>query len=135
MDREDQRADLIAQIHDVAVDSGVWSTVVDRLADVLDARVGQISTFDAQTGTVIHIAPRTILEVLHDYAARWSHQNPLIEPAKRLPTGSVFTDHDLMLRERFGRTAIYRDFFAPHGLHESIGTTLTNDEADWAADR
>ena len=89
MDREDQRADLVALIHNAAVDSGVWLTVVHRLADVLRAQVGQISTFDAQTGTITHIKPRMTPEALHDYAGRWRYRNPLIAPARRRPTGSV----------------------------------------------
>jgi DNA-binding CsgD family transcriptional regulator/GAF domain-containing protein len=133
VDRTDSRADLIGLIYEAALDRTLWPLVINRLTDLVGAQVGQISTFDLRTCTGANIAPRMPPEAISEYDSHWVHQNPLIGRAKHVPTGRIFTTHDIIRRESFARTAIYNEFFAPHGIHESIGAPLLMDEATWAA--
>jgi DNA-binding CsgD family transcriptional regulator len=133
MDRADRRAELIGLIYEAALDRALWSAVINRLTDLVGAQVGQISTFDVRTRASANMAPRMPPEAISEYDGHWVHQNPLIERGKRMQTGRIFTGRDLMPRESFARTAIYNEFFAPHGMHEGIGAALLMGKEAWAA--
>lgn len=132
MGRADQRAALIGLIYEAALDHKLWPSAIDRLTDLIGARVGQISTFDVYTRTSATIAPRISPEAISEYDTHWVHQNPRVERGKHVPTGCIFTGDDLIPRESFARTPIHNGFFAPRGLHESIGAKLVGDETGWA---
>jgi DNA-binding CsgD family transcriptional regulator len=132
MNRTDQCAKLIELIYEAALDQTLWSSVIDGLTDLVGAQIGQISTFDLRTHSAADIAPRMPPEALSEYVSYWVHQNPLIERAAHLQTGQIFSIHDLIPHDSFARTAIYNGFFAPHGLHERIGSILLRGKADWA---
>jgi DNA-binding CsgD family transcriptional regulator len=123
----DERTELIGLIYEAALDRRVWPLVADRLADLMGAAACQISTHDVRTGAVVEVAPRVPPEALALYGNSWVHHNPLIAAGRRMPVGSVFSNHDLVPKDDFARTAIYNEFFAPLELDEAIGGTLAVD--------
>jgi DNA-binding CsgD family transcriptional regulator len=127
MGRQEEYAELIGLIYEAALDRRVWPLVADRLADFMGAGACQISTHDTRTGTVAEVAPRVPREALVNYANHWVHQNPLIAAGRRMPIGSVFSNHDLVRKDDFARTEIYNEFFSPLELDEGIGGSLAVD--------
>ncbi len=123
----DERTELIGLIYEAALDRRVWPLVADRLADLMGAAACQITTHDVRTGAVVEVAPRVPPEALALYGNSWAHHNPLIAAGRRMPVGSVFSNHDLVPKDDFARTAIYNEFFAPLELDEAIGGTLAVD--------
>lgn len=124
MDQKDARNELIGLIYEAALDRSVWPLVADRLADLMHAKVGQISCYDISTQTSLDVSPRLPPEALHSYADHWVHRNPLIARGQRKLVGEVFSLHDLMPKSEFVRTEIYNEFFAPLALEEGLGAAL-----------
>jgi len=129
----DERAELIGLIYEAAVDSKVWPLVMDRLADLIGARIAQVSTFDVKARLATNIAPRVPPEAARGYDDHWVHHNPLIAAGLSKPVGEVLSIHDLVPKTEFVRTAIYNEFFAPLGMEERLGAALMNDGSHWAA--
>jgi DNA-binding CsgD family transcriptional regulator len=127
MDQTDARNELIGLIYEAVLDRSVWPLVADRLADLIHAKVGQISCYDISTQTGLDVSPRVPPEALHSYADHWVHRNPLIARGQRKLVGEVFSLHDLMPKSEFVRTEIYNEFFAPLALEEGLGAALVTE--------
>ncbi len=128
----DDRAALIELIYDAALDPALWPVVLNRLTDLVGGHVGQISTLSLATGTFVDNSPRMPPEALFDYACHWVRRNPYIPRADHMRTGVVYHNYDVISREALRRTAIYHEFFAPHGLEQGIAVKLLADEAGQA---
>jgi DNA-binding CsgD family transcriptional regulator len=133
MYQTNERVELIGLMYEAALDRSVWPIVADRLADLMGATVGQISSYDATTGAADEIAPRIPPEATGRYLNHWVHHNPLVEAGLRRPVGKVFTNRDLVPKPEFARTAIHNEFFAPLELDEAIGAKLIADDTFWAS--
>ncbi len=129
----DERVALIELVYEAALDRHVWPKVADRLADLTDATICQISTYDGVARTATDIAPRMPPEALRSYEDHWVYHNPLIAIGRRKPIGLVLSIYDLMPRRELVQTSIYGEFFLPLGLEEKIGAKLMDDGSSWAA--
>ena len=127
MRQSNERVRLLELIYEAALEPGLWPQVVNCLADVTGATVGQLGSHDSRTLEFTDIAPRVSPEAARSYADYWVYHNPLIEPTLRLPIGSVVSFETVMPRSELARTAIYNEFFAPNELVETLGTPLLAD--------
>jgi DNA-binding CsgD family transcriptional regulator len=126
-------AELLGLIYEAARDQNIWPLVTERLADLTNAEVCQLSMFDLVAQASVNIETRLPSDAVRHYANYWVHHNPLIKPGLRHPVGKVLSMYDLVPKEELIRTPIYNEFFAPLRLEEKLGALLVNDQSRWAA--
>jgi DNA-binding CsgD family transcriptional regulator len=127
MREHDARLDVLGLVYEAALDQSLWPKVLDQIADLAEASVGQIGSFDAYTLKEKNIAPRLSPDVLSNYTQNWANKNPFLEKTVIFPAGNVFAFDDVLPNSGLKKTEIYHEFFQPNGLEESLGVVLTQD--------
>lgn len=122
---DDARVDrLIADIHAM-----VFATPIDQFKEAgLQALRGAIGfdaglwgTGEADAGRIYSIATVDYpLDRLLAYASQWQEQD-FVRAAAVANPGRAFRNEDVMAREAYCETAIYRDYSGPAGIEHALG--------------
>src|ERR1700740_3271258 len=112
-------SDVIEQIYQAALEPRSWSELTNHIADLLHAGVGVLTSFDRQTLTTQHIAPRVAPEWLRLYRGRWVGRNPMMSNAVKLPVGTISTVEQVISREQLESTDLYREWLEPQGMEHA----------------
>ncbi len=114
--------DLIAAIYDAGVDFGQWPTVLDRLAEILEASAGCLVTQSLATTKGKMLVVRVDPEFGQLYDDYYCSKNLLPYRAAKPPLGACLTDRMLIRPEEFFRTEFFNDYMKPWGFHSVLKT-------------
>jgi len=123
-------ARLTGLIYETVHASSRWPRVLKAMADTLNAKSGLIRTLDLRSGHSVldrhtyNLDP----ELQTEYQASLVGEDPYVHALKRLPTGRMVTNEDLVHLDRLCKTPYYRDYLAPQENHFIVGGFVEQDE-------
>lgn len=127
-------AELVSTIYDAAVDPSVWPHFLGRLCDALHAAYGIFFFRDANESSVDVIdSARFDPAMLADYTSYWHREDIYLAHARNFRSGSVLISSRLVPAEQADRTAFVKEFMAPGGSKEFVGSVVAG--ADSAGTR
>lgn len=105
--------DLIALIYEAAFAGELWPSVLDQIAERINARHIFLGIHDIARGAE-SIAPRTDPDHLRDYNEHWVEKNPCVAAMISAPVGRVFhTPGEVSDGEAYRRSEIYNEWCRP----------------------
>lgn len=114
---------LIGAVYDAALDSALWPRVQDALGDAVNSSLGVLFFNDVSTNQAsIALHPNWDPSEIERYERDYAVSNPLTLDALRQPLGSVRSDTMLPDYERYRRSAVYNEFFAPNDAQHMLGS-------------
>lgn len=130
-----ENADLLDQIYAVAIEPDGWTTVIERLADLVvgsSAWLSQISYVDGSGARLEDATARVDPAWKTDFIEHFAGCNPLNNvrnPGEfaRAWTPRILTDEDVMAKADLVRTEYYNDYMRPHGTHSVMMIRLAID--------
>jgi DNA-binding CsgD family transcriptional regulator/PAS domain-containing protein len=114
--------ELIGRIYDTAIDPQTWPATLNCIADITNANVAMIGSFNSTTREFTAISPRQDPERLEHYARHWACRNPLRQRAARVPVGVILVPEMLMPRDDYVRSDFFNEWMRPQGLEAALGT-------------
>jgi DNA-binding CsgD family transcriptional regulator/PAS domain-containing protein len=132
---EDGLLDLISE---ASVDPGLWTSVVERLADLAGSGNGFISRLNIKTGMGVAQTARLDPALLQSYLDYYGSINMLQiveddDSYRKNWRPIVLTDEDIVDRDLLIRSEYYNDFMKPAGAHSSMMIRLALEGDDIAA--
>jgi DNA-binding CsgD family transcriptional regulator/PAS domain-containing protein len=112
---EDSLIDLLETIGEAALDPGLWSLVLIRLADSLGAGQVAMASLDDRTKTFASIVPRTDPADVARYESHWAFHNPAWTRSTVVPVGKTFSLDSLIGQKVFTKTPIFNEWWQPAG--------------------
>jgi DNA-binding CsgD family transcriptional regulator len=125
---------IIDAIYEAGAMPYLWPSLLDRLADLVGARGGNI--IHARTGGMIRRASSPSIEAITiEFAAQgWDVQNSRLDRyLARPPYAGFLTDSDLHSEEELRTLPIYTDFLIPHDAAAGAATLIRGAADDTVA--
>jgi hypothetical protein len=97
---------LVDLIYEAVLDSGIWPTVLLKLADAVGAAQIAMPSFDWGSNIFTTVAPRFDPDLLTSYKEYWAFQEPIVPRARRRPVGEIYALDNLMPRDEFAATPV-----------------------------
>jgi DNA-binding CsgD family transcriptional regulator len=116
--------ELIGRIYDTAIDPQIWPTTLNCIADIANASVAMIGSFDSVTREFTAISPRQDPDRLQYYARHWANCNPLRQRSVTVPAGTILVPEMLMPSDDYFRSDFFNEWMRPEGLEAALGTNL-----------
>jgi DNA-binding CsgD family transcriptional regulator len=121
-------SDFLDLVYEAAIDPAVWTSVLERFADMTGGDAGwlsQLSTEDGSGGSEADPMARVAPEWPRLYVEHFAQCNPLHhvdDPRSymRQWTPRILTDEDWMPKEELVQTEYYNDFMKPGDVHSSL---------------
>lgn len=122
--------DLIDLTYEAATDPELWVTVMERLADLLDADGALLSKFDLVTGEGSGLIARVDPAMPAVYRRDYFDKNVLnnvsdIDDYLRNWTPKVITDEDWISKDDLVRSDYYNGFLKPQDIHSVLMIRLS----------
>jgi DNA-binding CsgD family transcriptional regulator len=116
---------LVGDIYDAALDSSLWSGVLEKICKFIPGVYGNIWIQDANNRFANSIFTWGIdPEFFKSYLEKYGKINPAFPAAFFNEVGAVFSSFNFVGGEQFYRTRFYKEWVAPQGLDDSIGAVL-----------
>ena len=119
---------LIGRIYECAVDPSQWDDTLAQLIALLsppDWDVAMLVWESAAPPSGRFVASAGVNPMVRDiYSQLYAGRNPWSDAILRQPTGRVVDTLDLLSREQFIESAIYRDFFKTWDLEQALAVVL-----------
>jgi DNA-binding CsgD family transcriptional regulator len=126
---EEQLIALIDLIYEAALDVDLWPNVLEKIADTTGTVQAWIASADRQASVVTAIAPRVDPTTLTLWSSCWALWDPFFTRAMVRPCGEIYTLDDLMSREEFTATAVFKELLQPANCSfATAGSTLIAEE-------
>jgi DNA-binding CsgD family transcriptional regulator len=118
-------AELIGDIYDASLDPERWPNVLEASCTFLRGMAASLGAFDSQRAdlnlmTLWGYDPAA----LQIFMERYMRNHPLIPASMRTKIGDVMSIDDAMPYDEFIETALYREFYRPLGIVDTIQATL-----------
>ena len=128
IDAENMALSLIERLYGGILDDADWIGFLRALRDVLHCRSATLLTH----GNTPHMTPIVLYSdpdqaLLNEYNAWYADRNPLVEEGTRrgiLALGRLACSLEVIPRDRWVKTEIYNDYFAPQGIDYCYGMTI-----------
>ena len=116
---------LVADIYDAALDSSMWSSVLQKLCGFVPGACGNIFVQDAtnQYANSVFVWGYEP-EYFDSYLATYAKINPFFPTIFFQEVGEVFSVLDIMPRGQFERTRMYQEWVRPQGQLDNVGAIL-----------
>jgi DNA-binding CsgD family transcriptional regulator len=129
MQRFDEN-DLIGLAYEAATDPALWVSVMETLADLIDAGGALLSQFDLVTGEGLGVIARVDPEMPAIYRRDFADKNVLnnvsdLDDYLRTWSPTVITDEDWMPKAELVRSDYYNGFLKPQDIHSVLMIRLT----------
>ena len=121
---QEELSSLIGQIYEASVNPSDWGSVVDAVADWLNASIANISRFDLSTQQTTNLAPRVSPELHRSFEQRFASQNPFLQPASQMPVAKVFSMEECLPRRVFIRSEMYGEWLQPQQMEEGLAANF-----------
>ena len=119
---------LIGRIYECAVDPGQWDDTLAQLIALFsppDWDVAMLVWENAAPPSGRFVASAGVNPMVRNiYSQLYAGRNPWSQAILRQPAGRVVDTLDLMSREQFVESAIYRDFFKTWDLEQALAVVL-----------
>jgi DNA-binding CsgD family transcriptional regulator/PAS domain-containing protein len=116
---------LVGDIYDAALDSSLWSGVLEKICRFIPGVYGNIWIQDANNRFANSIYVWGIDPAFFkSYLEKYGKMNPAFPAAFFGEVGSVNSTYDFVSAEQFYNCRFYKEWVAPQGLDESIGAIL-----------
>ncbi len=115
--------DLIAAIHDAALDPSRWGEVIRRIAEATKSPTAGLFIQEAgaaQSSAVYNVDP--FCEKI--YVKTWHKYNPLLAVAAAAGPGELRTCTYIFQSETFKALAFFNEFICPQGWADMVGIGL-----------
>jgi DNA-binding CsgD family transcriptional regulator/PAS domain-containing protein len=128
-------SDFLDLVYDAALEPALWSTVIERLADMTGGVSGWLSQLDMVDGSgaaegdpLARVDPSFAPLYIEHFAQR----NPLsnvdnADEYLRRWTPKIITDEDWISKEDLLKTEYYNDFMRPQGVHAALMIRLATE--------
>ncbi len=125
-------SDFLDLVYDAALEPALWTSVLERFADMVGGSSGWVSQLSMLDGTggdesdpLARVDPSFVTRYIDHFALR----NPLSnvdnpDEYMRRWTPKILTDEDWMAKEDLVKTEFYNDFLRPQNLHSSLMVRL-----------
>ena len=114
-------ADLI---YAAVFDDSLWTTVLSKIADLVDAGPGILVRKQIDDGQGQAILSRMDPRTFADYFGYFARRNPLALGLGDCVTGSLLLDWETLPKAELVRTEYYNDFMRPRDLHAILGLVV-----------
>jgi DNA-binding CsgD family transcriptional regulator len=121
---DEQLIALIDLIYEAALDIDLWPNVLEKIADTTGTVHAWIASADRQANVVTAIAPRVDPTLLTLWSDCWALRDPFFTQAMLRPCGEIYTLDDLISREEFTATAVFKEVWQP--ANYSLATAGSN---------
>ncbi len=121
---EEELIALIDLIYEAALDNDLWPRVLEKLADAAGTVQAVMASADRKADIVTTIAPRFDPNLLTLWREYWALRDPFFTRAILRPAGEIYTLDDLVSREEFAATAVFREVWQPANC--SLATAAIN---------
>lgn len=121
---EGQLIALIDLIYEAALDTDLWPSVLEKIADAAGTVQAGIASADRQANIVTAIARRVDPNLLDLWKDFWALDDPFFTRAILRPPGEIYTLDDLISREEFAATAVFKEVWQPASC--SLATAASN---------
>ena len=116
---------LIAEIYDAALVQNGWVNILAKVSSFVG---GSSANFFSQNATsrdaILHFQWGTDPDYERMYVEEYYKLNPLAPATSFVDAGIVFSQSDLISYEEFEETRFYKEWVAPQGLVDVIGSNL-----------
>lgn len=129
MDSEDILLELIDLIYRAAGDPEIWPTLLERLVEVFDAKVGTLHHQDSASQESSFSALWNLTtEDTKPYVTYYGYRNPFMTTRPQvIRAGAVNTLQMLCPEELLVRSEFYNDYLKRLGILHCVAATLRND--------
>ncbi len=132
--------DFLDLVYDAALEPALWTSVLERFADLIGGSNGwlsQLDMVDGSGGDEGDPIARTDPNFASLYIEHFALRNPLSNvdnPSEYLRrwTPKILTDEDWIPRDELIRTEFYNDFLRPQDVHSSLMIRLAKQGAEIA---
>lgn len=114
--------ELIGRIYDAALNPQIWPAALNRIAELANASVAMIGSFDSFSREFTAISPRQDPDRLRHYARYWASRNPLRQRATGVPPGAIMIPEMLMPADEYVRSDFFNEWMRPEGLEVALAT-------------
>jgi DNA-binding CsgD family transcriptional regulator len=126
---EAQLISLIDLIYEAALDIDLWPNVLEKIADATGTVQAWIASADRQANVVTAIAPRVGPDLLALWSDCFWRRDPFFTQAMLRPCGEIYTLDELISREEFIATAVFKEVWQPANCSLAMaGSTLMAEE-------
>ncbi len=116
--------DLTGLIYDAALDTSLWPSLLERVADLVHGGPAALLFQNQITMQGSGVSTRIDPAILPTYFEHFASRNPLTAknelPAAGADPTSVITDEFVIAKPDLMRTEYYNDFMAPNGIHSLL---------------
>lgn len=125
VDELQEMSALIADIYDAALIQNAWVAILAKVSSFVG---GSSANFFSQNATgrdaIVHFQWGNDPDYERLYVEEYYKLNPLVPATSFVDPGIVFSQSDLMSYEEFEETRFYKEWVAPQGLVDVIGSNL-----------
>lgn len=116
---------LIAEIYDAALARDAWVGVLAKVCTFVGASAGNFfSQQSSSRDAVLHFSWGCDPAYERTYMEKYYKLNPTVPALSFVDVGVVFSQSDLIPYEEFHETRFYKEWVAPQGLVDVIGSNL-----------
>jgi DNA-binding CsgD family transcriptional regulator len=126
-------SDLVELIYDAALDSTLWTNVIERTCDYARGCAGGLGSFDLVRWQRPMNAAWGYDPQYQELYARYLEQSPLMSVILRQQIGDVASITDIVPREEWLKTPLYLECSKPQGIIDVIQVTLDRSATGFAA--
>jgi len=115
---------LIGLIYEAAIDPGLWPSVLNHIAEVMQASAASLDVYDPVQDALPIFAPRNNPQWMRDH---WVSRNTLWQKNGSVPVGDIFRFENCVTREVFERSSFYNEWWRPQGMETARVTAIPTD--------